>query len=142
MSWSASSDNVGVTGYRVERCQGVGCSSFVQVAAPAGTSFGDSGLAASTSYSYRVRAVDAAGNLSGYSTRCERDDAGGDRRRGLVAAYSFNEGSGSSAADASGTGERRGRHRARSGPRGSTDSRLDSTRAATGSPWPTPHRST
>ena len=68
VSWSASSDNVGVTGYRVERCQGVGCSSFVQVAAPAGTSFGDTGLAASTSYSYRVRAADAAGNLSGYSS--------------------------------------------------------------------------
>ena len=32
-----------------------------------GTSFGDSGLTASTSYSYRVRATDAATNLSGYS---------------------------------------------------------------------------
>ena len=37
LSWSASSDNVGVTGYRVERCQGAGCSNFVQVAAPGGT---------------------------------------------------------------------------------------------------------
>ena len=67
LSWSAATDNVAVTGYRVERCQGAGCSSFVQVATPAGTSFNDTGLAAATSYSYRVRAADAAGNLGGYS---------------------------------------------------------------------------
>jgi chitodextrinase len=67
LAWTASSDNVGVTGYRVERCQGSGCSNFAQVLAPTGTSALDSGLAASTSYSYRVRATDAAGNLSGYS---------------------------------------------------------------------------
>src|SRR5262249_41206970 len=36
-------------------------------ATPTTTSFGDSGLIASTSYSYRVRATDAAGNLSAYS---------------------------------------------------------------------------
>jgi chitodextrinase len=68
LAWTSSTDNVGVTGYRVERCQGAGCSNFVQVATPAGTSFNDSGLAAATSYSYRVRAADAAGNLSGYSS--------------------------------------------------------------------------
>ena len=28
LSWSAASDNVGVTGYEVERCQGAGCSGF------------------------------------------------------------------------------------------------------------------
>ena len=68
VSWSASTDNVGVTGYRVERCQGAGCTTFAQVGAPTGTSFGDTGLSASTTYRYRVRAVDAAGNLSGYSS--------------------------------------------------------------------------
>ena len=31
LSWSAASDNVGVTGYEVERCQGAGCSSFAAV---------------------------------------------------------------------------------------------------------------
>ncbi len=67
LSWTASTDNVGVTGYRVERCQGAGCSSFAQVGTPGGTTFADSGLLANTSYSYRVRATDAAGNLSGYS---------------------------------------------------------------------------
>jgi chitodextrinase len=32
-----------------------------------GTTYNDTGLAANTSYSYRVRATDAAGNLSPYS---------------------------------------------------------------------------
>ncbi|MDH3314148.1 MAG: fibronectin type III domain-containing protein [Gammaproteobacteria bacterium] len=67
LSWQASSDNVGVTGYEVERCQGPGCSTFAQVATPTGTSFTDTGLAPATSYSYRVRAADAVANLSAYS---------------------------------------------------------------------------
>jgi chitodextrinase len=67
LSWTASTDNVGVTGYKVERCSGAGCASFAQIAAPAITTFNDIGLNASTAYSYRVRAVDAVGNNSGYS---------------------------------------------------------------------------
>lgn len=67
LSWSAATDNVGVTGYRLERCQGAGCTNFTQVATPAGTSFSDTGLTAGTSYVYRVRAADAAGNLGSYS---------------------------------------------------------------------------
>ena len=67
VSWSPAIDNVGVTGYRLERCQGSNCSSFVEIAKPTGTSYMDSGLAASTTYRYRVRATDAAGNLGGYS---------------------------------------------------------------------------
>ena len=67
LAWTASTDNVGVTGYRVERCQGAGCTNFVEVGQPTGTTFSDTGLTASTIYRYRVRAADAAGNLSGYS---------------------------------------------------------------------------
>src|SRR6185436_1429222 len=67
LSWGAATDNVGVTGYRVERCAGAGCTSFTQVATPSGTSFNDTGLTASTSYSYRVRAVDAAANPGPFS---------------------------------------------------------------------------
>lgn len=67
LSWTASSDNVGVTGYKVERCQGAGCSNFNQIATPTTTTYSDTGLTAATSYSYRVRATDAAGNVSGYS---------------------------------------------------------------------------
>ena len=67
LSWTASTDNVGVTGYRVERCQGAGCNNFAQIGTAAGTTYNDTGLTAGTSYSYRVRATDAAGNLSPYS---------------------------------------------------------------------------
>ena len=67
LSWTASSDNVGVTNYLIERCQGPGCTLFAQVGTSSTTTFSDAGLLSSTSYSYRVRATDAAGNLSGYS---------------------------------------------------------------------------
>src|SRR5438094_329962 len=68
LSWTASTDNVGVTGYKVERCQGSACSNFTQLYTPVGTSQADAGLAANTTYRYRVRATDAAGNLSSYSS--------------------------------------------------------------------------
>ena len=67
LTWTAATDNVGVTGYRVERCQGVGCTSFAQVAAPSGLAYSDTGMSPDSAYSYRVRATDAAGNLSAYS---------------------------------------------------------------------------
>jgi phosphodiesterase/alkaline phosphatase D-like protein len=67
LTWSAATDNVAVTGYLVERCAGANCTAFVQIATPNTTSFNDTGLAASTSYSYRIRATDAANNLSSYS---------------------------------------------------------------------------
>lgn len=67
LSWTASTDNVGVTGYQVERCTSAGCSNFAQIATATGTTFSNSGLTGSTSYSYRVRAIDAAGNLSAFS---------------------------------------------------------------------------
>jgi chitodextrinase len=57
LSWSASTDNVAVTGYIVRR-------NGVQVATPATTSYADTGLSAVTTYSYTVAARDAAGNIS------------------------------------------------------------------------------
>ena len=70
LAWTVSTDTggSGLSGYRLERCQGSGCSSFTQIAAPSTSSYSDSGLAASTMYVYRVRATDGAGNLSSYST--------------------------------------------------------------------------
>jgi chitodextrinase len=56
-----------VTGYQVEGCQGSLCANFAQIATVTGTTFNNTGLTPSTSYSYRVRATDAAGNLSPYS---------------------------------------------------------------------------
>ena len=67
LTWTASTDNVGVTGYRVERCQGASCANFIQVATPTTTSFSNTGLTPATSYTYRILAVDAAGNVSTYS---------------------------------------------------------------------------
>src|SRR5262249_51936513 len=67
LSWGASSDVSGVTGYRVERCQGAGCSNFTQIAAPTGTTYPDTGLTSSTSYTYRVRAIDSQNRLGPYS---------------------------------------------------------------------------
>ncbi len=67
LSWTASTDNVAVTQYQIESCSGAGCSNFTQIGTTAGTTFSNTGLTAGTSYSYRVRATDAASNLSGYS---------------------------------------------------------------------------
>jgi YD repeat-containing protein len=65
LSWTASTDNVGVTGYDVHRSttSGFTPSAANRVATVAGTSHGDSGLAAGT-YHYRVVARDGAGNSS------------------------------------------------------------------------------
>ena len=66
LAWTDSTDDVGVVNYLIERCQGAGCSAFAQIAV-SGSGYTDSGLVPSTSYTYRVRASDAAGNVSGYS---------------------------------------------------------------------------
>jgi hypothetical protein len=52
----------------VERCQGSTCTTFTQIATPTGTSYNDTGRTANTTYRYRVRATDAAGNPSNYSS--------------------------------------------------------------------------
>lgn len=67
LTWTSSTGNVGVTGYRVERCQGASCTNFVQIATSTGTSFNNTGLTAGVTYRYRVSAVDAAENISAYS---------------------------------------------------------------------------
>lgn len=61
LTWSASNDNVGVTGYKVVR-------NGVQVGTATGTSYIDTGLSASTTNVYTVSAFDAAGNNSGQSS--------------------------------------------------------------------------
>ena len=67
LTWGAATDNVTVTGYHVERCQGAGCSNFAEIGTSAITTYSDTTAAAGTSYSYRVRANDAALNLGPYS---------------------------------------------------------------------------
>jgi chitodextrinase len=105
LAWSASTDDVGVTGYRVERCAGAGCTNFAEVASPTATSYSDTGLSPSTTYRYRVRAVDAAANLGGYSTVAEATTGvAPPAPSGLVGAWAFGEGTGTTTADASGSG--------------------------------------
>ncbi len=55
-------------GFKIERCTGVVCGDFVQIATVGAsvTSYSNAGLAGSTSYSYRVRAYNTAGD-SAYS---------------------------------------------------------------------------
>lgn len=90
------------TEFWVERCRGAGCSDFVEVARLPGTTYNDTNLAATTSYSYRVRAGDAAGSLSEYSTVATDVTFAAPMAPGLVAAYAFNEDAGTTVSDASG----------------------------------------
>ena len=57
LSWTASTDNVGVTGYNVYR-------DGTAIGSPATTTFGVTGLAPATTYNMTVVAVDGAGNVS------------------------------------------------------------------------------
>ena len=68
LSWAPSTETNGtVSDYLIERCQGTNCASFAQIGTTAGTTFNDTSVIASTSYSYRVRASDSSNNLSPYS---------------------------------------------------------------------------
>ncbi len=62
LSWTNNSVNQ--DGVKIERCRGASCTNFTQIATVAGTVtiYTDSGLAANTSYRYRVRAYNSAGN--------------------------------------------------------------------------------
>lgn len=60
LSWSAATDDTAVTGYRIYR-------NGTQVATSTGTTYSNTGLTASTAYSYTVAAYDGAGNVSAQS---------------------------------------------------------------------------
>lgn len=68
LSWTASTDNVAVTGYKIYRCSGRKCSPTTEVGTSSTTSFSDTNLSPKTSYTYKVAAFDAAGNESGFSS--------------------------------------------------------------------------
>ncbi|GAA0593401.1 alkaline phosphatase [Kribbella sandramycini] len=79
LSWTASTDNVGVTGYDVLR-------NGTQVATSETTSYTDTGLTGDTTYSYTVRARDLAGNVSGASTALSVKTSAGTGGGGFVLA--------------------------------------------------------
>src|SRR5256885_1458459 len=91
LSWSASTDNVAVTGYRVYRA------GTLLVTLGAVTAYQNTGLAASTSYSYTVQGIDAAGNASAQSasasatTQAALDTTAPSVPRGLSAAATRSE---------------------------------------------------
>lgn len=57
LSWNASTDNVGVTGYRIYR-------NSTQIATSDTNSYSDTNVSPSSQYAYSVAAYDAAGNVS------------------------------------------------------------------------------
>ena len=66
LSWTDNSGNE--SGFKIERCKSPNCTNFAQVAQVGANvkTFSDTGVTKNTSYNYRVRAFNAAGN-SGYS---------------------------------------------------------------------------
>ncbi|WP_211370402.1 LamG domain-containing protein, partial [Nonomuraea turkmeniaca] len=105
LTWTASTDNVGVTGYTVHRSATAGFtpSGANQVGSTASTSFTDSGVAAGTHY-YRVVAFDGSSNTSPSSNEASAVVTQSPTVTGLVAAYGMNAGTGTTVADSSGTG--------------------------------------
>jgi chitodextrinase len=61
LSWSASTDNVGLRGYQLYRDNTL-------IASPQGTTYVDSNLAFGTTYAYSVKAVDTSSNVSTAAT--------------------------------------------------------------------------
>src|SRR5437867_789820 len=100
LSWTASTDNVGVAGYQIYR-------GGSQIATTSLTSYSDTGLSPSTAYVYQVAAFDAAGNVSALSAAASAatlPTPPADISSGLGLYYKFDEGSGSIANDSSGNG--------------------------------------
>jgi fibronectin type 3 domain-containing protein len=103
LAWGVSTDNVAVARYDVHRATTAGFlpSAANRIAQPTSPGYTDTGLPAGT-YFYKVIAADAAGNLSGPSNESSATVTA-TPPVGLVAAYGFDEGTGTSMADASGS---------------------------------------
>ena len=101
LSWNAATDNVGVTGYGLYRGGTTAGSTNAST-----RTYTFSGLSCGTMYTLAVDAVDGAGNrstqatASGTTAACPAPPQPG----GLVAAYSFDGGTGTTLADSSGKG--------------------------------------
>ena len=63
LTWAASADNVGVTKYQIFRVGTVAA-----IAETVGTSFSDTTVVGNTTYSYQIKALDAANNASNLSS--------------------------------------------------------------------------
>ena len=90
LSWNASTDDVGVSGYRIYR-------NGAEVGTSGTTSYQDTGLTASTTYSYRVAAFDGSGNLSAQSASRSATTLAADTNPPVISAVSSSGVSSSSA---------------------------------------------
>lgn len=87
LSWNASTDNVGVTGYDIYK-------NGSYLANTSSTSFTVTGLSASTTYSFYVKAKDAAGNISSASSSLNvtTSDPAGSGCTGGITSYPYSQG--------------------------------------------------
>jgi hypothetical protein len=74
LSWTASTDTVGVAGYNVYRCSPSPCTG-VWIANATSTSYYDGSLAENESYQYQVQAFDMANNMSASSNTIDLSTA-------------------------------------------------------------------
>jgi hypothetical protein len=98
IQWNPSSilSGLGLGGYDVYR-------NGMRIATTSATTYSDSGLSPATQYCYVIVAFDVLGNNSvPGAPACVTTASNGTTSTGLVAAYSFNEGSGITVADCSG----------------------------------------
>ena len=104
LTWTAATDNVAVSRYNLHRATSPGFTPTAgnRIAQPTGTSYTDTGLAAGTYY-YKLTAEDAAANISPASNEATATVTT-PPVTGLVAAYGFDTGSGTTTPDQSGTG--------------------------------------
>jgi YD repeat-containing protein len=65
LTWSPASGSA-TTAYLVERCAGSGCTNYVQIGSTPNSPYMDGGLLTQSAYQYRVRATDAAADMSDY----------------------------------------------------------------------------
>jgi chitodextrinase len=102
LSWTPSTDDAAVAGYHVFRCQGTSCANFAQITSNLvlATNYTDTGLTAGTTYRYKVIAVDGANNVSDDSNLISATTQTLPSVSAfLMAAWNFNEGAGTTAAD-------------------------------------------
>ena len=85
LDWNASTDNVGVEGYEVFLDN-------VSIGTVTGTSATVTGLTPNTTYAFKVRAFDAAGNNSPFSNTVNPTTTGGGGGPGVIAGYYFETG--------------------------------------------------
>ncbi len=88
LAWTDNSANE--LGFKIERCAGATCTNFVHIATRGAnlTTYANTGLAANTSYRYRVRSYNAIGNSTYSNIATRATPAGAAGEEVAAAAYS------------------------------------------------------